>query len=193
MIGEDDYVNNLLLGLQVRNVSGAIVECGTWKGGMSAGLATILGSGRDYYLLDSFEGLPEAQELDGEAAVKWQQNVDSPYYYDNCTAAESDALQAMTIAGINLPHIIKGWFEHTLPTVTIPNGIALLRMDADWYQSTYQILDSLYSQVNTDGIIVIDDYYCWDGCSRAVHDYLSVNKLEVKINHFNNVCFIRKL
>ena len=36
----------------------AIVECGCWKGGMSAALIEIGGFQRDYYFFDSFEGLP---------------------------------------------------------------------------------------------------------------------------------------
>lgn len=193
MVVDDAYVANLCLASQVRNVSGAIVECGTWKGGMSAGIAAVLGGSREYYLFDSFEGLPQAKDIDGEAAIKWQQDVDSPTYYNNCTAAESDALKAMGHAGIRKPHIIKGWFEDTLPKVTFTDGIALLRMDADWYESTYQILDHLYVHINAGGLIVVDDYYTWDGCSRAVHDYLSNKKLEVRISHYNNVCYIRKL
>ena len=27
--------------------------------------------------------------------------------------------------------------------------------------------------VTPGGVVIIDDYFDWDGCSRAVHDYLS--------------------
>ena len=50
-------------------ISGPIVECGTWKGGMIAGIASLLGPERDYFLFDSFEGLPPAKEIDGESAL----------------------------------------------------------------------------------------------------------------------------
>src|SRR5262245_55056045 len=71
MVGEAQYVDNLRLASQVRRISGDIVECGVWRGGMSAGIAEILGDDRTYWLFDSFEGLPPTQEIDGPAAARW--------------------------------------------------------------------------------------------------------------------------
>lgn len=91
MIPQTTYVNNLFLASRIEPIEGSIVECGVWKGGMSAGLATLLGSSRSYHLFDSFEGLPEAKQIDGEAAIDWQNNSQSETFYDNCKASESDA------------------------------------------------------------------------------------------------------
>lgn len=44
------------------------MECGVWRGGMIASISEILGNNREYYLFDSFEGLPQAKEIDGIAA-----------------------------------------------------------------------------------------------------------------------------
>ena len=33
------------------------------------------------------------------------------------------------------------------------------------------------------GMILIDDYFIWDGCSRAVHDYLSKTQSTDRIRH----------
>ena len=67
-----------------------IVECGCWKGGMSAALIEIGGFQRDYYFFDSFEGLPPAKAIDGPAALAWQADTASPSYHDNCTASIDD-------------------------------------------------------------------------------------------------------
>ena len=32
---------------------------------------------------------------------------------------------------------------------------------------------NLFPHVAEGGLIILDDYYFWDGCSKAVHDYLS--------------------
>jgi len=192
MIPQDVYIANLKLAGAAAAIPGAIVECGTWKGGMIAGMAMILGRRRDYYLFDSFEGLPPAQPIDGPAARRWQQDTRSPHYFDNCTAAASDAAAAMALAGIPDARIVKGWFEETLPAASFPQGIALLRLDADWYASTYQVLSSLFRFVNENGLIIVDDYYCWDGCARAVHDFLSRQKRPERISSYRGVCFIRK-
>ena len=192
MIPHGIYTTNLRVAISASSVQGAIVECGTWKGGMIAGMATLLGRQRDYYLFDSFEGLPPAELIDGKGAIEWQQNTESPYYFDNCTASEIDAAMAMSLAGIADASLVKGWFEDTLPRATFPNGIAILRMDADWYKSTSQILESLFPFINENGLIIIDDYFVWDGCSKAVHDYLSENNRPERIDSCLGVCFIRK-
>jgi Macrocin-O-methyltransferase (TylF) len=52
-------------------------------------------------------------------------------------------------------------------------SIAVLRLDGDWYDSTMLCLEHLFPLVVPGGLMLIDDYYTWDGCARAVHDYLS--------------------
>src|SRR5437879_4892585 len=72
MTPEDVYTGNLVLAQRVKAIPGAVVECGTWRGGMIAGIADVLGSKRRYFLFDSYEGLPPAKEIDGQAALAWQ-------------------------------------------------------------------------------------------------------------------------
>jgi hypothetical protein len=48
MIPKRVYAENLALGKRVHEVPGCIVECGTWRGGMIAGLADVLGADRIY-------------------------------------------------------------------------------------------------------------------------------------------------
>jgi len=192
MVPPHAYISNLMLALRHRKVSGAIVECGTWKGGMIAGIASMLGRDREYHLFDSFEGLPPAKEIDGVSAIRWQNAKDPENYYDNCTADEKDARDAMQSAGIDNPVVVKGWFNETLPGARFSDGIAILRMDADWYDSTMDIFQNLFDRVNPGGLILIDDYYTWEGCTRAVHDYLSENKRTECIRTLGGVCYIVK-
>ena len=88
--------------------------------------------------------------------------------------------------------VVKGWFHETLSRTEIPMGIALLRMDADWYESTMEILKAFFPRLNSGGILIIDDYYTWDGCSRAIHDYLSEHSRTERIESLNGVCFLVK-
>ena len=192
MIPGGIYVSNLKLARSAASIPGAVVECGTWKGGMIAGIAKLLGKDRDYYLFDSFEGLPPVEAIDGQSAKQWQEDTESPYYFDNCAASKIDAANAMSLADIRDAKLVKGWFEDTLPGATFPSGIAILRVDSDWYKSTFQVLNSLFPFVNENGLVIIDDYYVWDGCSKAVHDYLSENKRSERISSYKGVCFIKK-
>ena len=192
MMPTHSYVANILLCERYRGIGGAIAECGTWKGGMIAGIARSLGALRNYYLFDSFEGLPPAEEIDGLAAGAWQSDKQGMSYFDNCTANESDAWAAMRKAGVASPNVIKGWFEETLPKAVFPEGIAILRLDADWYASTMTILENLFPKVNIGGLIIVDDYYMWDGCSKAIHAYLSSHSRAERICSYQNVCYLEK-
>lgn len=190
MVKYHRYITNLQLAQHARNIPGTIVECGVWRGGMIAGIAKTLGPQRDYWLFDSFEGLPEAQPIDGAKAATLT---------GTCRADEHHAREAMQIAGITDYHIVKGWFEDTLPATQFPDGIALLRLDGDWYDSTLTCLNYLFPQVNPNGIIIIDDYYVWPGCARALHEYLANNQRTEPIRQAGPshpagrcVCWLRK-
>jgi O-methyltransferase len=174
MVHEAKYVNNLELCFEFKGTSGCVVECGVWRGGMCAGMAEVLGPNRRYFLFDSFEGLPPAREdLDGASAIAWQRNTKSPIYYNNCTAAEEEAAAAMKLSGATSFSLVKGWFNETLPGFAPPCDIAVLRLDGDWYDSTRVCLENLYPHVAPGGIVIIDDYYNWDGCARAVNEFLA--------------------
>lgn len=191
MIPENTFVNNLLLISEFAHISGSVVECGVWRGGMSAAMAHILPT-KYFYLFDSFEGLPDAEEIDGESAIYWQKNTEGIIYFDNCKAEMEEADCAMRMSGARYK-LVKGWFSDTLPHFNFKEPISVLRLDGDWYQSTMECLINLYPKVEKGGVIIIDDYYVWDGCSRAVHDYLSKNQIRSRIRQFkNDVSFIIK-
>jgi O-methyltransferase len=127
--------------------------------------------GRHSVLFDSFEGLPDAKVIDGPAALHWSSQIRE---FDNCSSEEEWAAEAMKRVGQTDLEIIKGWFEKTVPVwAKQQRRIAVLRLDGDWYDSTILCLEHLWPLVVPGGIVIVDDYYTWDGCSRAVHDHLS--------------------
>jgi hypothetical protein len=42
-------------------------------------------------------------------------------------------------------------------------------------------LEYLFPKVIKGGLIILDDYHVWDGCSKALHDYLSKYKCSERI------------
>lgn len=191
MIPEATYIRNLRIADRVRQVEGCIVECGVWRGGMIGGIAELLGPDREYLLFDSFQGLPQAKAIDGPHALAWQADVSGPIYYNNCSAPVECAERAMRMSGARRFRIVEGWFADTLPGFIPSSAIALLRLDCDWYESTLLALNCLYRNVTDAGLVVIDDYYTWDGCSRAVHDFLSRSPSTRRIQQFDNdVCVL---
>lgn len=192
MIPESTYLDNLKLVEPYRETNGCVVECGVWRGGMIGGMASLLGPQRSYVLCDSFEGLPKAQEIDGQSAAEWQSRTDAPDYFDNCSAPRACAEEAMNRAGCARVSILQGWFNETLPGYRAPAPIDVLRLDGDWYESTLVCLQSLFDQVRPGGIIILDDYHHWDGCTRALHDYLSRKSAPERIQSLGNICFLYK-
>ena len=191
MVLPHTFESNLLLCHEKAPDTGCIVEAGVWRGGMSAGMADMV-PGRVHYLFDSFEGLPPAKDIDGEAALNWQRNVSGPLYYNNCRAEIYFAKQAMAMASAKEVHIIQGWFNETVLSFVPQEPIAILRLDGDWYESTMQCLIGLYPHVMQGGLVILDDYYLWDGCARALHDYLATHKCADRIDKWGDVCYLIK-
>ena len=83
-------------------------------------------------------------------------------------------------------HVHKGWFEDTFKDFRSERPISLLRIDCDWYDSVMLVLDTFFNLVQKNGLIVIDDYMHWEGCSRAVHDFLSKRKARERIQQVSS-------
>ncbi len=148
---------------------GTIVECGVWKGGSSAMMAAACqdsGVQRDFWLFDSFEGLPPPTEKDNA--------FERTYYFKGMNKGSIEAVERI-FRKLGLPlervHFVKGWFEQSIPAATVEQ-IALLHIDADWYDSVSLVLNELYDRVVPGGYVVFDDYGYWEGCDRAAHDFL---------------------
>ena len=104
----------------------AVVECGTWRGGMAAGLATIGGPARDYHFFDSFAGLPPPTPEDGEYALRAQRDRSPELYFDNNTASIEEFMAALAPVALPGPrlHVHKGLFADTLPRAELVAGSA---------------------------------------------------------------------
>ena len=174
MISYRDYAENIaLLAMALKDESlkdGAIIECGTWRGGMAAGMIEVGGPERSYHFFDSFEGLPPVTKMDGKMGKEYESRLSSP----GCAASLEDFNETVSMAGCPKDKIFtyKGFFENTLPEFCPPK-VAVLRIDGDWYESTMICLDKFWDSLLPGGLILIDDYHTWEGCSKAVHAFLA--------------------
>lgn len=179
------------------NISGDFVECGVWKGGSALFIAKMLAdknvTDRKVILYDTFEGMSEPTENDkdiaGEAATTLLQNT-SIEIQDSiwCYSSFEEVKQNLSLSGLTEENIImiKGKVENTIPTQLPTKLISLLRLDTDWYESTKHELNHLYPLLNNNGVLIIDDYGHWDGCRKAVDEYVSANKLSILFNRIDN-------
>lgn len=173
------------------DLPGVFLECGTWKGGCA--VAMLLAQRaffgqvrRPVYMLDSFEGLPPVDPRDGPLAAQWQAGADKEKFFDNCRAAQADLQALLRLHRFEDAdyRLVRGWFHDTVPQLgreLTGTGVAVLRLDGDWYSSTEVCLQHLEPHTAEEGVVIIDDYYAWDGCARAVHDYLAAKNLPYRI------------
>jgi hypothetical protein len=82
--------------------------------------------------------------------------------------------------------IVKGWFEETVPSLPVER-IALLHIDADWYDSVKLVLEHLYDRVSPGGYVILDDYGYWEGCRRACHEFLDRRGIQVTLTHIDGI------
>ena len=177
-----------------QNVPGCFVECGVWKGGSSAIMALAIknaGQERHLHLFDSFEGLPEPTEKDGDYAATYSggRNQGKLATVNHCRAGLDD-VRHLIIDEIKMPqelaHFHVGWFQNTIPVDAGQLGpIALLRLDGDWYDSTKICLEHLYPLLSPGGILILDDYFCWEGCRKATDEYRNQNKITCSIHRID--------
>ena len=162
------------------NVPGDFVECGVWRGGSMRLVAiTLLSLGikdKTLYLYDTFEGMtaPDAElDLDlhcNRAIADWEQikrrNVKWSY------APIEEVRQTIEATGYPMDRVqlVKGPVELTIPS-TIPQQIALLRLDTDWYASTKHEIEHLYPLLSPEAVLALDDYGHYQGARRAVDEY----------------------
>ncbi len=195
-----------------QNINGDFVECGVWKGGavgmMAAANLQNSSTRRHLHLFDSFEDICEPDpELDGEKALqdvkrlgnKKKSEIEGKLepiegFYDsmggNGTIEECHELLSKKLGyDESFIHYHKGWFQNTLEQGKKEiEEIAILRLDGDWYESIKICLDILYDKVVTGGVIVIDDYGYYEGCTRAVDEFLAEHKIKTFLSYSNYGC-----
>jgi O-methyltransferase len=160
-------------------IPGALVECGVYHGGSSAmmalaHIANVNPPSRPLHLFDSFEGVPEPAAIDGALAHRDFSRVGASVKALSAPISVSRELLTQQCGySESLLHYHVGWFEQTLPADASSVGaIALLRFDGDLYGSAKICLEQLYEQVSPGGIVVIDDYFKYDGCRKAVDEFM---------------------
>lgn len=165
-------------------IAGALVECGVWRGGstmiMLKTLQKLGVNWRPIFLFDTFEGMsePTTDDIDvsGNIAADMMKKEagDKPNsqmwaYCDLDTVRENIATCGYPEDNI---HFIKGDVCETLH-LSQTGPIALLRLDTDFHDSTLCNMEQLYPRVQANGVVIIDDYGHWRGCSKAVDGYFA--------------------
>lgn len=172
------------------NIQGSFVECGVWKGGSSLLIADFLSKNnaedRKLYMYDTFEGMSAPTEndrqYDGQLAEDMLNRGEVI-----CYSSFEEVVNTMKKSSFTNYEMIKGKVEDTIPQ-TLPEKIALLRLDTDWYESTKHELIHLFPLVEKGGIVIIDDYGWWEGAKKAVDEYINENNLKIFLSRVDYTC-----
>lgn len=153
-------------------VPGDFLEAGVCQGGAAIfmrGLQVAFGQAdRRVWLADSFQGLPlPTHEVDRAGDLDWSEPKQPWLACDLGAVQDNFRTYDLLDDGVRW---LPGWFSETLPSAPVER-LAILRADADLYQSTREILESLYDRVSPGGFVVIDDYGAIEACRLAVDEF----------------------
>jgi O-methyltransferase len=204
-----DNIETLVTDVLETGTPGDLIEAGVWRGGATIFMRGILKAygvtDRTVWVADSFTKRFPVTEREGASARSfvspgWPEiraiqsgAVDASEQF----RARSDALWAGTSHeevrerfaryGLLDDHVrfLRGWFRDTLVSAPIER-LALLRLDADLYDSTYDALAALYPRLSVGGYVIIDDYDSVAECREAVHNFLDATHTEARLQRIDS-------
>ena len=196
MVGKNalKHIFDYVLHINKEELEGDIVECGVWMGGATITMmfAQLKSKHeRDFWLFDTFQGLPPPSEKDDKRSKRVYQQVLSGTAYSRQRAGlvlngkwnygpKPIVKNVIRSTGYSLDkvHVVEGKVEDTLRSTHLPDKIAILRLDTDWYSSTKVELDVLWDRLISGGLLYIDDYCAWGGARKAVDEFFGKRGLQ---------------
>jgi O-methyltransferase len=172
-----DQMQRCIADVLERNVPGDLLEAGVWRGGMTifmrAALKAYENTDRQVWVVDSFEGLPSIDRK--HDTFEWAKGDMAVSLEDVQANFERYGLLDDQV------NFLKGYFCDTLPDPRI-RQLAVLRVDADLYSSTMDVLNTMYSALSPGGYAVFDDYQNLPDCRRAIDEFRQANGVTEEIH-----------
>lgn len=211
MIGDERLENIELLGQVVlrqlahdrpirARVQGDFMECGVWRGGAAIFMRALIAqyesdqdlanlatsdAERSVWVADSFQGLP----------------VPSPEQYPADTGDKHHEQAVLSISQADVEanfrrygllddrvKFLPGFFKDSLPGPV--KQLALLRIDADMYESTTQALEAMYPLLSPGGFVIVDDYHNIRNAHLAVDDFRQKYGVAAPLQNADSWCAV---
>lgn len=181
--------------IKYHGIKGDYVECGVWKGGNVLGMIKFLESNNNFdpniWLYDTFFGMtmPEDQDIDhfDQKASEILEHV----LCMNSLEEVQDLIESNTKYPKNkIKYIVGDVCKTLLNSVNVPDKIALLRLDTDWYNSTKTELEVLWDKLEVGAPCIIDDYGHWQGCKKAVDEFLASLPCKHELIYADYTCVV---
>lgn len=159
------------------NIAGDYVECGVWKGGNILGILKYLEwhniTNPQVWLYDTFEGMTQPENIDVDFLNNKAKDILDKVLCLSPLEEVKKILSTSKYPMTNIKYIVGDICQTLLQKENIPNKIALLRLDTDWYSSTKIELEILWDRLELNAPCIIDDYGHWKGCKKAVQEFFS--------------------
>lgn len=167
-----DQMQECIRDIVARGIQGDLLEAGVWRGGMTIFMRGVLKAfsenNRRVWVADSFSGLPNPESEHN--TFGWQAGEMAASLEEVKMNFERYGLLDKNV------EFLKGYFNETLPAAPIER-LSVLRVDADLYESTKDVLNYLYPKLSIGGYAVFDDYLNLNDCRKAVDEYRSTNNI----------------
>jgi O-methyltransferase len=154
------------------NVEGDLIEAGVWRGGAAMYMKAVLdalGSDRNVWLADSFEGLPKpnTELYPDDAGLDFSHTDELKVSLAEVKAnfEKYDLLDSRI-------KFTKGWFKDTLPHLEAKK-LSLMRLDGDLYESAWDSIVNLYPKLSVGGFVIVDDWGLGPATPKALETYRS--------------------
>lgn len=164
------------------DVAGDLIETGVWRGGATIFMRGVLkaygDTTRRVWVADSFEGVPPP-----DAARYPADDGDTLHRRAGLAVGVDEVRHNFERYGLldDQVKFLVGWFNDTLRSTPIER-LAVLRLDGDLYESTWEAIDALYPKLSPGGFCIVDDYGDLVAqCQRAIHDYREAHGITEEI------------
>jgi O-methyltransferase len=162
--------------------TGIFLEAGCALGGSAIVLARAKDRARPLLVYDVFGMIPAPSEADDQ---------DVHERYETISSGQATGLGGDTYYGYepglkakvrenferfrlpleeNAIRLVEGLFENT---IVGDEPVALAHIDGDWYESVRTCVERIAPRLVPGGVMVIDDYFMWSGCRRAIDEFLA--------------------
>jgi O-methyltransferase len=155
---------------------GDVCEFGVAQGRTSALIANeIRDTDKNFWLFDSFEGLPEPTEkdelIDDIFGLKSIEN------YKGTMACPQDMVEA-NLSAVHFPRervkIVPGFVPDTFERAELPSKVCFAYVDFDFYEPILVTLRFLDARLPVGGHVMVDDYgFFSSGAKTAVDEFVA--------------------
>lgn len=181
----------------VKDVPGALVECGVFKGVSLLRFATFRDLFENSYSkkiigFDTFGNFPETKFLQDQAPRnKFIEDAGNQ-------SISKDQLLKLLVHKESEKNVelVEGNILQTIPDYVDKHPelkISLLNLDTDIYEPAVVILQYLFPRIIKGGVLILDDYGVFPGETQAVDEYFASQKVEIRKFPFSMTpCYVVK-